>query len=356
MKIPSNRKRFLTSDENKKMLTSFLLSEMHKDLHAPLLLNKELFFVCEDRCELFTSTNGKSVSSMPVHDLFSSQEEADTRIIFHCLYLSHQSAINRIVIRSPDTDVFLLLLSFANTIGITLIFDTGTGNSRRQINMSELALSMHARLGDAILGLHAFTGSDTTSCFAGKGKLRPLKYLKKDDTFIDIFARLGTCENVSEEDKSKLESFVCSLYGKSCYECVNKVRFDKVRQSFKGRKSILSNSDGVDLSQMPPCKQVLDLHIKRANYQTLVWRSSVFQYPELPDPKENGWKAGQSGKLEIEWFGEDFLPRDLQDILSEIDNDDDDCEDEDENDNDMRASDEESSCSDMDSSDTDEEE
>ena len=78
--------------------------------------------------------------------------------------------------------------------------------------MSSLASSMSSSLREAILGLHAFTGSDTTSCFAGKGKVRPLKTMKKDQSVIDVFARLGTTEEVSTADRSKLEAFECALY------------------------------------------------------------------------------------------------------------------------------------------------
>ena len=155
-----------------------------------------------------TSDDGVLVTSRPVQDLFSSQEEADTRIILHCFYVSRQPCIDRIVVKSPDTDVFLLLMTFAEAMGKSIIFDTGAGNNRRQINMSKLSSSIPYNLREAILGFHAFTASDTTSCFAGKGKVRPLKLLKQDPSTIDVFARLGTSKQVNEKDMSKLEAFV----------------------------------------------------------------------------------------------------------------------------------------------------
>ena len=100
------------------------------------------------------------------------------------------------------------------------------------------------------------------------------------------------------------------------YESVDKVRFDKVRQSFKC-SSLLSSTNGIDLSQMPPCKTVLLLHIQRANFQTLIWRNASISNPELPKPENNGWTLGCAGGLEIKWFGDGFLPKELQDILSD---------------------------------------
>ena len=221
--------------------------------------------------------------------------------LLHCSYISNQEEIKRIIIKSLGTDVFLLLLSYADKINKILIFDTGTRNKRRQIDMSSLASSMSSSLRKAILGLHAFTG-----CFAGKGKVRPLKTLTKDQSVIDIFARLRTTEAVSRADRSKLEAFVCVLYGKETYSSVDKLMYNKVRLNFKGRKSILSGSNGVDLSQMPPCDQVLQLHISRANFQTLVWRNSHVQLFYLPDPTENGRVVSPSGGLAIQWFFDNF--------------------------------------------------
>ena len=186
MKIQSNWKAFLASDSNKNTLTQFFLFEIQKDVYAPDLFGREIFYVCEDRiCEMITSEDGRSVISRPIHRLFSSQEEADTRIILHCSYISNQEDIKRIIIKSPDTDVFVLFLSFADKINKIMIFDTGTRNKRRQVDLSSLASSMSSSLREAILGLHAFTG-----CFAGKGKVRPLKTLKKDQSVIDVFPGL----------------------------------------------------------------------------------------------------------------------------------------------------------------------
>ncbi|GFS20342.1 DNA damage-inducible protein DIN7 [Elysia marginata] len=174
---------------------------------------------------------------------------------------------------------------------------------------------MLKRLRDAILGLHAFTGCDSTSCFAGKGKLKPLKMLQGDQDLQNTFSRLGTSQIISNPDKQKLEAFVCQLYGKPFHTSVNKVRYDEVRQCFRVKKGILSNSQGVDLSHMPPCQDVLMLHTQRANFQTQIWRASSSNFPDLPKPEDNGWQFSPSGEFEVKWFSKDFIPKELQDIL-----------------------------------------
>ena len=52
-----------------------------------------------------------------------------------------------------------------------------------------------------------------------------------------------------------------------------------------------------------------------------MWRNSQVQLFYLPDPTENGWVVSPSGGLPIQWFSDNFLPRDIQDILPEADDD-----------------------------------
>ncbi|GFO01033.1 DNA damage-inducible protein din7 [Plakobranchus ocellatus] len=174
---------------------------------------------------------------------------------------------------------------------------------------------MSKQLRDAIIGLHAFTGCDSTSCFTGKGELKALNMLQGDQDLQDTFSRFGTLETISSQDMQVIETFVCQKYGKPSHTSVDKVKYDKVRQCFKGKKRILSNSEGVDLSPVPPCQDVLMLHTQRGNVQTKIWRASSSNSPDLPKSENNGWAQSSSGGLEIKCFSKDFIPKKLQDIL-----------------------------------------
>ena len=166
--VPRHWKSFLNCNENKRSLIRFLLKEWKSDKYAKKLRNREVFFVCEEECTLLYSDSDESTIAEPFPDLNSSQEEADTRIILHCQYASRQSNCETIVVRSPDTDVFLLLFSFSDTIGKTLIFDTGCGNNRRQINVSQIAKTLSKQMCDALIGVHAFTAVTQQVAFLGK--------------------------------------------------------------------------------------------------------------------------------------------------------------------------------------------
>ena len=94
-----------------------------------MLQGREIVFACDFECFLLSSEDGITTDATPLPNLASSQEEADTLIILHSLN-ADQKAANEdasIVIHSPDTDVFILLLAFCHKFCHPLYFDTGIG-------------------------------------------------------------------------------------------------------------------------------------------------------------------------------------------------------------------------------------
>jgi len=55
---------------------------------------------------------------------------------------------------------------------VTILFDTGKGDTKQQIDISDLARGITEPFCTALLSLDAFTGCDSTSAFNGKAKLR----------------------------------------------------------------------------------------------------------------------------------------------------------------------------------------
>ena len=59
----------------------------------------------------------------------------------------------------------------------------GFGNNRRHIDVSKLTEILDKKqpvLSVALLGMHAQTGCDFTSCFFGKGKVKHFKKMESD--------------------------------------------------------------------------------------------------------------------------------------------------------------------------------
>lgn len=315
-KTPRDWKGFMSNDDNKTQLIKLLLDEWQKDAYAEKLIGRKVIFVCGEECFCLSSVDGETVTKEPQEELFSSQEEADTRIILHCLQISQNSSDNtHIVVRSPDTDVFVLLLRFAQTIKQPVIFDTGVANKRRLLNVKEIIERKGPDVCSVLPSIHSFTGCDTTSAFVRRGKLIPLKNIEKNQSFLNVFDKLGKTLDVTEDLLSELEKYVCSMYGKPKYSDVNKLRYDLFAQKYQGKSGqLLSNYDGVDLSLLPPCRDSLEMHIKRANYQAYIWLHADQRYPEVPSPVGHGWKL-EDNSIDYEWTSGYIFPQELVDIM-----------------------------------------
>ncbi len=105
------------------------------------------------------------------------------------LYLNHAVSLGfkSAVVRTPDTDIFVILLYHSHTINLTIYLDTGTGKHRRIINVTELEESLGSEYCSTLLGYYVFSGEDCTSAFKGKGKVAPLKKLQKNPKYHNAF-------------------------------------------------------------------------------------------------------------------------------------------------------------------------
>ena len=164
---PKDWKDFLTNDENKEQLIRLLLSTWRSKSFSQKLEGHEVTLICEGWAYQFTS-NGESTLCQEIASLESTQEETDSKVILYCHY-AKEKGFKSVRVRSPDSDIFFILLKHAHELqGIDILFETGKGNKKRLINVGKLAQVLSPLLYDAFLGVHAFTGCDSTSAFRGK--------------------------------------------------------------------------------------------------------------------------------------------------------------------------------------------
>lgn len=202
--VPRNWPAFLRSGDNKTELFSFLSKEAY---NMPLEPGKQLVLTLEEN--VFTS---------PVRDDTSllspcSQEEADTRMILHAAD-ADQTGIKRTIIRTVDTHV--VVLATANTQQITcdeLGIAFGAGKHFRYIAVHELAAALGPSKVKALPLFHAFTGCDTTSCFAGKGKKSAWEtwnnFPTVTDTLLELFPPFSShSDPISDSCLAVTERFV----------------------------------------------------------------------------------------------------------------------------------------------------
>lgn len=318
-KLPRDFQSFMHNADNKVQLISLILTEWQSPGYALLLKNRTVYYVSSEHCFQLTS-DGSVVTSTREESLTSSQEEADTRIILHCLYADKMnSPSDTIIVRSPDTDVFVILLTYSTSVNSCLLFDTGNGNARRLVPIKDIAKTLDLDLLQALPAFHAFTGCDTTSAFVRKGKKGPFKVLSSNPRFIDAFQRIGQdSDSIDPEIIREIESYVCCMYGYPNLSETSKVRSSifQTRYSVRSLKSMSSGSiSGIDMSLLPPCRSSLHKHIQRVNYQSFIWKNSHTANVGLISPDGQGWTRNEKGLLEIEWTEGAILPDDIADVM-----------------------------------------
>lgn len=218
------------------------------------------------------------------------------------LYAKHISddSFDKITIISPDTDVAVLCLSFAKDISSRLYFRTGTGNNVRVIDVENMKDNLIERsscengddLCDALLGLHAFTGCDSISAFAGKGKARGLELLLQKKKYVELFKQFGEAWTFPDNKMECIEEFVCDLYGQSKCKSVNELRYSMY----------CAKNGKISSELLPPCLNALQQHTYRACYQAKIWRCALDNMVDVPDAEDGyGWKL-VDGELRINWI------------------------------------------------------
>ena len=177
-------------------------------------------------------------------------------------------------VKTPNSDILWILMFHANKIKATVLYETGHGNKKRLLHITELS-QHYVNKCDALLGLHAFAGCDVTSAFKGIGKVKPLKKMLQSPTFCHTLSQLGNSWTLSPGLVAGLEKFVCALCGKANFDSVDDVRHFMLKLKCDGKisKEALDKTN-VDFNKMPPDSESLEQRIRRANCITKVWKTA----------------------------------------------------------------------------------
>ena len=233
-------KNFLHNGDNKTSLIRFVVEHW-------------LYVTCGNRCFKITAERVEEEE-----ELRSEQEEADTRLLLHVQHAANEQRYRSIVVSSEDTDVRILCLAFSFSFDVQIYQRCVSQMNARYVDIGKIAHAIGQDVCKALPGLHAFTGCDAVSAFAGIGKVKPLKKLLSKQEYQSTFQQLGENWLMSEDLLRQLEAFVCDIYGaKKNISDVNQCRY-AVFCAKKGE---------AESHQLPPCQDSLYKHCRRANYQ-----------------------------------------------------------------------------------------
>ena len=116
----------------------------------------------------FASPNGHSIQQKAVTSLNSSHEETDSRIIQYIAY-AEETEYEFVVIRSSDSDVLFILLSYAASFDLTIFLVLETRGALLMFQRWHQTWEKTTPM-PCLHGLYIFTGEDANCALKGKVK------------------------------------------------------------------------------------------------------------------------------------------------------------------------------------------
>ena len=143
--------------------------------------------------------------------LFCTQEEADTRLLFHASHSFHHG-YNKVMVHATDTDVVVIAVAVSRIFQNCEVWGAfGYGNKLRYIPCHLIANALGTDASCGLLFFHAVSGCDTVSAFHRVGKKTAWAIWRSMPQLDQIFARLSHApKQIFPEDLKQLERFVLS--------------------------------------------------------------------------------------------------------------------------------------------------
>ena len=220
-------------------------------------------------------------------DFRTTHEEADVIIVQQVAKLANAGTPSIRVI-CDDTDVFVLLMYFYHSLGLTCALTMeSTGCERALIDIGA-SVEKHKDIIPYLPGAHALTGCDTVAqCFM-IGKATALKTLRAG---IHL-PSLGNIEAHIDDIVNECTAFMARCYGSYRTDSMSDVRVEVWAVKAARRKATAAP----ELKMLPPTTAAFQLNARRAHIQTAIWMSCLEADPAPLDPVLHGWRADNLAK------------------------------------------------------------
>ena len=164
--VPGNWQEFLRLADNKTELFDFLAHRVVENLSG----EKDVYTTCNQNVLCSRVRQGILFLAPCIH------EESDTRMPLHAVD-SANKGYRRIILHTVDTNVLVLAVSTVVSLEDTEIWVAfGTGKHLRYIPAHDIAKELGYEKALSLPMFHAYTGCDTVSSFAGRGKRLHVTY------------------------------------------------------------------------------------------------------------------------------------------------------------------------------------
>ena len=162
---------------------------------------------------------------------------------------------------------------------------------------------MSQSLLDALIPFHTITGCDTTSFIAQHSKSTIWKTLESEPIANSLLIEKLGDGTIEDSDYKNVEKFFCVLYGMPLLDDINQVRYHLFLKK--------SNQEA-----LPPTKNALYHHIKRAHYQSHIWKRAHIPISIVPEATEFGWEMIEDQTLKPILMANEGITNDELKIIS----------------------------------------
>ena len=281
--VPKDWRLFLSRDENKASLAECHSNYIKQNGQKELKQGQKSFLnggAGEKAYAMFNREHAEDISDKErCAQLYSNQEETDTRIVLHAIFVAN-NGVKNLVIQSPDTDVLVLLIHYHSAIyACEIYFATGQARKhaslKRYIPIHTLYDILYPHQHVVMLPIYCLTGCDTVSAFYGHGKATAFRLIMQKAEQFEVLKTLGTRPYITSQEITLTMRLVCKIYG-YCSDSLNDLRC-KLASDRKARRVG---------KKLPPTEDSFLLHLLRAVYQLMIWIQADQGYQDLPDPTE----------------------------------------------------------------------
>ena len=276
--FPTNFKdNCLKNDNNKERLNHFLADKFIQ-FHR-----QDKIFVVTKGAEI--KTNDITLLTDPLISPCCA-EEADQKLVRHMIQCV-RSGMKKVVVRTVDTDVLILLLAYRHIAGnfesnVNSCFGVGANSCFYDIN--KIASQLGEKTCLAFPFFHAFTGCDTVSSLFNHGKCKlwdKWREFEETDALTQVFCELSEMpHHVSDEQITVLEKYILSVYYPRLVG-PSDINVQRMRD--------FEHSTHNNLRLLPPSKIGLIHRVKRASYEAGWIAYQCVENVDLPDPAQWGW-------------------------------------------------------------------
>ena len=299
-----NYRNFLKSSTNKASLASFICQYICDNGHDLMPAEKSVVLAGRfDDGEVVKVLNEVGVSSL--EGLYSTQEEADTRLVMHAIMLSRDHP--RIIIRCDDTNVLVLLVYYWSRGALANEVYMQAGHSGKFVSKERFIPVHHisTKLGKAVCkslpAVHVLLGCDTTGALYRLGNRTAYSSLIKNE---DALQGLEAYQDV-HTFLDTARRFVLLMHGKQNFKNIsslNELRF------------VLATTTDKPVSIMPPTDDTFEQHLLRTQYQVAMWCQSHVAKPVNMNPLGHGWYVNAKDDLCPTMYQNESAPAYVRDI------------------------------------------